>query len=453
MSPILADAIDFPMVFGLGLVVLVPLMAFEVFLEAFVLKLTWNLAFRRLCLFALFANLWSLAAGIPTKILNTFFYGALLPEDLPGFFARYPFAVCIGTLIYFAVTVVEAAFAFRWLRRQAQSLQRPQVWKGILFANVASYAVVAPLHYFATRPMSQVREFTTNTKWSAHPTNTVYFVRHGAQSLQAVQLDGLGERAIVPIPVTDYLLSTDLKMCLFRAPSGNLCLWRASGDSNLVWQTNERFSMNQVAFSPSGNLVAFASEHSNALEVVEIQSGKHLKQAFPFKMWDCSIAWSTEERRFFARGSETNAFAEISVSPGGELQTKILTGTNVPPLLPCYGRVGNARWYGGSDWGLVYNADTCGDLDVWTEPGLGSGLRVYRDKKERIPVLYLHVNPGLIHLARFYFEDTAFVGGCEECLFEANGYIYLLDIQRKRVGTVVRGDRFIMLTPRYQKRL
>ena len=101
----LADAIDFPMVFGLGLMVLVPLMAFEVFLEAFVLKLTWKVAFRSLCVFTLVANLLSLAAGIPTKILNAFFYGAFLPEDLPGFFATYPLAVCIGTLFYFAVTV------------------------------------------------------------------------------------------------------------------------------------------------------------------------------------------------------------------------------------------------------------------------------------------------------------------------------------------------------------
>jgi len=283
--------------------------------------------------------------------------------------------------------------------------------------------------------------------------NTIYFVHHGTQRLQTVQLDGSGERTIVPIPVTDYLLSADLQMCLFRAPAGNLCFWRSSGQSNLVWQTNERFSMNQVAFSPSGDLVAFVSEQSNTVEVVEIKTGKHLKQTFPFKMWDCSVAWPTEERKFFARGSETNAFAEVLISPEGELQTKILTGTNVPPLLPCYGRVGNARWYGGSDWGLVYNADTCGDLNIWTEPGLGSGMKVYRDKKERAPVVYLHVNPGLIHLARFYFEDTAFVGGCEECLSEANGYTYLLDIPRKRVGTVVRGDRFIMLAPRYQKHL
>jgi hypothetical protein len=37
---------------------------------------------------------------------------------MPGFFARYPFAITIGSLIYFVVTVlVEGTYAFRWLRR------------------------------------------------------------------------------------------------------------------------------------------------------------------------------------------------------------------------------------------------------------------------------------------------------------------------------------------------
>jgi hypothetical protein len=49
-----------------------------------------------------------------------------------------------------------------------------------------------------------------------------------------------------------------------------------------------------------------------------------------------------------------------------------------------------------------YNQDTCGKLQVWTEPGLGSGLRITREDEDRAPILYLHVNPGLLHIAHFY---------------------------------------------------
>jgi hypothetical protein len=83
---------------------------------------------------------------------------------------------------------------------------------------------------------------------------------------------------------------------------------------------------------------------------------------------------------------------------------------------------------------------------------LGSGLRITREEQDRAPILYLHVNPGLLHIARFYFGDAAFLEGGDECLFEANGYIYVLDIQAKRVGTLACGDRFILLANRYQKR-
>ena len=85
--------------------------------------------------------------------------------------------------------------------------------------------------------------------------------------------------------------------------------------------------------------------------------------------------------------------------------------------------------------------------------GLGSSLRIHREDQNRSRVLTVAVNPGLLHLGSFSFEDVAFLEGCGECLFQANNYIYLLDIDRKRVGTVTNGERFILLTPRYQKHL
>ena len=87
-------------------------------------------------------------------------------------------------------------------------------------------------------------------------------------------------------------------------------------------------------------------------------------------------------------------------------------------------------------------------------PGLDSGLRIrLKDQKSRDAFLTVSVRPGLLHLARFYFDDVAFLQeGCE-CLFESNGYIYLLNVNEKRLGTFVKGHRFVLLTTRYQKPL
>ena len=98
IQSILANAIDFGMVFANGVKVLVPLVLFQVGVEALVLRRIWRGSFEEMARFTFRANCWSLAAGIPTKILNAIFYDSWLPRDLPGYFARYPFAVGAGTL-------------------------------------------------------------------------------------------------------------------------------------------------------------------------------------------------------------------------------------------------------------------------------------------------------------------------------------------------------------------
>jgi len=456
MSPILADAIDIPFVFGLGLAVLIPLMAFEIFAEAFILRSVWRLPFGHLCRFTLFANLWSLIAGIPTKILNSWLYSFLLPEDLPGFFARYSVAVGIGTLVYFGITIaIEGVYAFRWLRRNQHAIARSAVWKGILAANLATYAVLAPLHYFATRPMHQVHEFTQNTLWTKHASTTVLFTDQKGL-LKSVHADGSGPQTLVPMVVRDYLVSTNLNVILYRGGDGNLHLYRRDqAQSNLVMQTHERFQMDQAAFSPSGGRVAFAAKEGNYLEVFDVRTKQRVHQVLlpTFSFDGPSLAWSDDEAKFYLRGFESNSPVVLAIQPDMTLKIASLESTNGITLLPCFGRVGTGGWYGSDDWGRSYNQDSCGKLKVWTEPGLGSGLRITREDQDRAPILYLHVNPGLLHIARVYFGDAAFLEGGSECLFEANGYIYVLDIQAKRVGTIARGDRFILLTDRYQKRL
>jgi hypothetical protein len=457
MNPMLADAIDVPYVLGFGLIVLVPLMLFEIGIEALVLNKIWHIHFWKLCRYTLIANLLSLLAGIPVKILNAWLYDFLLPDDLPGFFARYPSAVAIGSLIYFVVTLgVEGAYAFRWLRRKEHAITSGSVWKGVLLANLASYVVLAPLHYYLTRPIQQIREFSTNLSSFSRPTDKVFFTDAVTGYLKAMQLNDLSAETIVPIPIRDYLLSADLKICLFRGTNNNLYIYhRVTGLNNLVLQTSERFLMNQAAFSPSGQYIAFTRESTNAVEVVDTQTGQHIYQPLTKKISfsSASVAWSTNEKTFYVSGFDNHDRLLFTILPSVRLQVENLTDTNTPPILTCYGRVGSGGGYGSDDWGGSFIEDSCGDLKAWTEPGLTSHLNIYHDAKPRSSVLYLSVNPGLLHIARFDFEDVAFLQGCRDCLFEANGYIYLLDIQDKRVGTVVHGDRFILLTPRYQKQL
>lgn len=473
IHPLLADAIDIPLVLGLGLAVLVPLMLFEVGIEALVLSKIWRLPYGNLCRYSFLANCWSLVAGIPTKILNAFLYGeVLLPQDMPGFFARYPFAVTIGSLIYFAVTVlVEGAYAFRWLRRNQFTLVRREIWRGVILANIATYAVLAPLHYYVTRPINEIQEFTKDARWSSHPAAKIIFTDAANGYLKAVNIDGSAAETIMPVAARDYLVSADLNICLFRGKDGNLYLYqRIQGQTNLIWKTDARFRMDQVAFSPSAERVAFANEKEKYIEVVDVKTGKSVHESFSAtdsSFYNTSLAWSKEETRFYVNSDKKHFIATLQPkwhlmiempnntnTPEWNLTIETVSDTNSLDILTCYGRISNGGWWsGGDDWGASFNEDTCDGLNAWSEPGLGSGLRIYREDQNRSRVLTVAVNPGLLHLASFYFGDVAFLEGCDECLFQANDYIYLADIDRKRVGTVTKGERFILLTPRYQKHL
>lgn len=458
MTPILADAINLPFVLGVGLVVLIPLIIFEVFVEAFILKKAWHLPYGQLCSFAFFANLWSLLAGIPTKILNASVYSQLLPDDIPGFFARYPLAIAIGSFIYFVVTLlVEGVCASRWRQRMQLQIPAAVIWRGILLANIATYAVLAPLHYYATRPGNQIREFTNDTRWTASPGTQVLFTDASCGFLRVIQLDGTAAETIVPVPVADYLVSTNLTLCLFRGTNGCLYLYRQQGrQTNLIWKTEERFFMNQVAFSPSGERVAFASEKGNSIELVNVKTGARTRAALAeeFSFHGPSVAWSPEEKHFYIGGFEGRLRLAVEIGANEALTINAVEGTNPPAVLKCFGRTGASTWWGGRTWGVSYNRDECEGLSAVTWPGLGSSLHISRAINARSSrILSVSVQPGLLHLAGFYFGDVGFVEGCRECLFEANGYIYLLDIEQKRLGTLAPGDQFIQLAPRYEKGL
>ena len=95
------------------------------------------------------------------------------------------------------------------------------------------------------------------------------------------------------------------------------------------------------------------------------------------------------------------------------------------------------------------------DLKAWTVRGLGAYFRLYRTNDFAPAIATLAVNPGLMHFSHYAFTFThpSFLPAGRECLIETPTDIYLLEIERKRIGRVAYGHSFILLTPRYAKRL
>ena len=131
---LLLAAINVPDLVQYGLVVILPLLLFEVVVEALILEQLWSLPFFQLCRFTLFANCWSLLAGIPVRI-------ALLVAVVFWIDDRVNSAslVAVAWLVYFLVTLlVEVACALQWLHRHSLSISKRRIIWGSFMRRLAS---------------------------------------------------------------------------------------------------------------------------------------------------------------------------------------------------------------------------------------------------------------------------------------------------------------------------
>lgn len=348
---ILADGIDLPVLLVFGTVVLVPLMLFQVAVEGGILSRLWRIPFRQLVKVVFVANCWSLIAGIPTKILIAWLYDSVLPNDLIGFFRFYPFAAAGGTFVYFVITIFVEGF---YLSRRVKEAGMPtsKFWSGVVIANLATYAVLAPLDYFGNRPDHNVREFTADSSWAAKPPMQIVYIDSKSGFLKSVFSDGSEPRTLVSSQVTNYIVTSNSEAILFQDPAGV--------------QRTCQIATGKVA---SGNL-------------------------------DLSV---------------TNSV------------------TSEHPV--------EGNWQ---------DSDEFGEWRAWAERGLGNSLYIYRTNDNRGSSVRVAVNPGLLHIANFgyYFTHPAFISSGRECLFQCGEFIYLLDIENRRVGKLAEGTNFAVLPER-----
>ncbi len=325
----------------------------------------------------------------------------------------------------------------------------------MLLANLATYAVLGPVHYFATRPIHNIQEFTEDTRWAHQPPTLIIYIDTGTSHLKSILSDGSNPATIVPFPVVDYQVSADLNLCLFRGPEGSLQIFRRdANEPSLVWQTNERFHMDNVAFSPSGRFVAWFNDSAELVEIVDMQTSNRWSASLASDGMNARVAWSTEESRLMISTRDKTALMQLA--PEGALRELPVAPADLPALLPVYGRVGGTGFSSsGGEWKPVYRTASFAEWQAWTFPGLSSSLRISRTNRPPTRVVWLAVNPGLLHIAHydFWFTHPSFLGSGKECLFETRTDIYLLEIERRRLGRVVHGHSFILLLPRYAKQL
>ncbi len=443
-----ADGIDMSMVFVAGLTVLAPLLAFNVLVEGLVLARGLKVGYRAVLAIALGANIASLLAGIPVAIFDECLHYWLLPSDLAPYFRAFPWVVALGTLVYFAVTVlVEFGVVYRWSKRRSLGLGMKRVALTVLLANLATYAVLGPLNYFVTRPTSDVREFTDTSAWAAKPLTTLYYIDEPGHRLSSIASDGTGKRVIVPAEVKTYEFTPGATAVLYADSDDTLRLWR-TGDAapTALGKDSGRSGMSEAALSPDGQRVAWLRREApdpthRRLVVFDAPSRRTVETSFLTAKSEEStgLAWSESPGLFFLVVAEKT----LTVRLDAELKASLSPcepGDGAPAAV--FGRFNETGV-------LNYHEDSSNGTEAWAVMGLGSYLSVKRNGKE----ILFSVNPGLIKFAGRYFREVCILPNGRELVFDDGHALYLMDMDRRVVGKIADGTSCAIETGRYRQAL
>jgi hypothetical protein len=355
-----ADAIDIPIVLGYGAIILGPLLAFQTAVEAAIVRWFLPMDWKEAARMMFWANVWSIIAGIPTKIFNEYVYHSILPKPLHDYMRMLPAAVAVGSCVYFVVTIgVEWLAARQRISQIGVMATGSRLLAAIIMANTVTYAICAPIFYRITKPTHNVAEFTSDSKWAKQPPTEFFYISTDTGFLRRTRTDGTGDRLVAPIRMTAYLVKNDLQRCVFRG------------------EDEQFFDL-------------------------DLNSGKW--NSIPGK-WD---RWT--------RVDEVAFWKQLSITNGGK----------------------SSDWFG---WTQEHQWSNANGWRAYAEPGLGSSVIASGEGKQRVIVAD---NPGWIHLASRHMENVIFVND-RECLFDDRDSIYLLDVEKRRVGYGVHGTRFAIV--------
>ena len=148
----------------------------------------------------------------------------------------------------------------------------------------------------------------------------------------------------------------------------------------------------------------------------------------------CKLAWSSREDSFYLRSGKD--YLEISLGPDVVFQHLA-----APPgdFADHYGRMGNTE----NRDGCFYTSHEEGGLKLFVAHGWGSQVSVFRQNRWMMRIK----DPTGGLRAR----QAIFLAGGKQLLAEIGDHVYLADVAAKRVGPVLRGERFIALTTPFSK--
>jgi hypothetical protein len=235
---------------------------------------------------------------------------------------------------------------------------------------------------------------------------------------------------------------------LYRNGANELCLFDQKTKKRTVcWKTDQEYMMEHVACSPDGRYVAFLhSIESKPYQLVlfDVHSERSIETNITTdpEASHPEIAWSETPSVLILQHDKSKK--GISVQSNGTATR--LSDKEIPaPLADVYGRIGRGQWFGGNDRGVSFTDDESSTMRVESMQGLGSCIKITTRNESFV----MADNPGWLKLGDRFFGDICILGNGKEVIFDDHHGIYLMDVEKRRVGKIADGSRFIILSGRY----
>lgn len=394
------------------------------------------------------ANILSFLAAIPLMVLDRVALNQLLPWELHDYFRVLFWVTLLSYVVYWLVTVlVEWVVWKRALKRLAPEDPPVRLFPLVVLFNVLTYLILAPIHYRQTAPKHNVEEFTADTTWALEPRPEVYYLSHPDGFLMKTDTAGSFQEVVFPYPMRDALLSEDKQACayvdakdsLYFIPTGASKPIQVDAD---IWHL---FDLGMAAIDHTGMMLGYVdstsrTEYLNVVDSSLTRAARTIASMGSDRRWNepIQLAWLTDGKLSVHQPGGAMAFDVFEASP---------TASHGPisdaSIVTNYGAFFH-RLEGSED-----HVD-CGELSIhcYHQPFIG-GLYISREKELN---LQISDSLGFLRLPHRGFYNPCFLHDCREVLVDDGRAIYLIDVEKKRVGFVAHGRRaFVPELKVYQK--
>ncbi len=469
-----------------GLAALIPCFLFAMFSESYVIFRFLRLPFWTSFRFSIGANIVSgIIGGCLFFFVPIHLSGNADRNDLYAYVHQFFAASLIAYAVYYVFSVlIEWLYGIDWKRKNQPNILKKDLLKAFIEANIVSYLVLVPIHYYFHSPWQQVRSVTQDTAWAIQPPVDVLYLDKDTQNLWTIKTDGSGNRLLVPHPMKQYLVSADLEQVVFFSEGKQLFHYNnANGVLTKLWESERHGydsspygdmgvvrTIQQIAISPSGGKVAWVlpvkdgsgGPHGHwetdfwKLYVYDLTTGKTLELDYRSK--GSVIAWSEEEESIYVRCppiqySDIPGIQDIAefVISRDQITVESLKDPNNLAFSNTYGRFGHPSFAGGKAY-INRFSDSFGEFKAWTSlnphPSAGSFISITRDKET---LFSFSGSPFFAPLSWGWIHEPSIIQEGKECLFENGSMLYLIDIAERKIGKLTHGVDHIVLTQSYQQ--